>query len=710
MTDRNDPRTLTRRRFIQIGSAAGAGLVLGFSLPGCRPGGPDIPAGDGPDALNAWLRIGSDDTVTILVSESEMGQGVMTSLAMALVEELEADWSLVRVEHAPADRTRYGGQSTGGSTSIVYGFELMRRAGATAREMLVAAASEKWAVPRAECHAALGVVRHAMSGQEATYGELACAAAALPMPDDPPLKRPEDFRLVGTPVRRVDSHAKVTGSAKFGQDVTFPGLLVAQVIRPPTLGGSVRSFDASRAREVPGVHEVVQIPSGVSVVAEHFWAARQGRNALEIEWEPGEWADLSDEKITAICREAASQGSVARDEGNAVRALERAASRVDAVYEAPYLAHAAMEPMNCTADVRPDRCEIWVGTQAQTASQNVAAEIAGLSPSLIELHTMYLGGGFGRRSQTDFVRDAVHVSQAIGRPVKVVWTREDDMRAGYYRPVSYNIMAGAVDEDGWPIAWVHRMATPSIGESMSGAVDGIDGSAIEGAANHPYAIPNILVTCAHPRFPLTLHWWRSVGHSQNAFLVESFLDELARAGGKDPAALRHRLLDGQPRLQRLLEILVDKAGWDRRAPEGRARGIAVHQSFGSLVGQVAEVSVEAGGAVLVHRVVCAVDCGQVVNPDTVIAQMESGICFGLSAALWGQLTIQDGRVIEGNYDRYRIVRAGEMPRIETYVVPSGDRRGGIGETGVPPIAPAVCNAVFALTGTPVRKLPIGTVA
>jgi isoquinoline 1-oxidoreductase beta subunit len=710
MTRQTSPQTLTRRRFIQIGTAAGAGLTLGIALPACRPGAPDIPAGDGPDALNAWVRIGNDDSVTFLVSESEMGQGVMTSLAMAFVEELEADWDRVRVEHAPTDRTRYGGQSTGGSTSIVFGFELMRRAGATAREMLVTAASDLWGVPRGECRAALGVVRHAGSGREATYGELASAAAALPMPDDPPLKRPEEFRLVGTPVRRVDSHAKVAGSATFGQDVTLSGLLVAQVVRPPTLGASVRSFDATRAREVPGVHDVVQIPSGVAVIAEHFWAAHQGRSALEVEWEPGEWAELSSERITAICREAAPGGATVRDDGNAERALERATRKIEAVYEAPYLAHAAMEPMNCTADVRPDRCEIWVGTQAQTASQNVAAQITGLSPSQIELHTMYLGGGFGRRSQTDFVHDAVHVSKAIGRPVKVVWTREDDMRAGYYRPVSYNIMAGGVDDDGWPVAWVHRMATPSITESMSGSIAGIDGTAIEGAANHPYAIPNVLVTCAHPRFPLTLHWWRSVGHSQNAFLVESFLDELARAGGKDPAALRHRLLDGHPLHQRLLEILVDKAGWGRSAPEGRARGIAVHQSFGSLVGQVAEVSVEAGGAVRVHRVVCAVDCGQVVNPDTVIAQMESGICFGLSAALWGQLTIQDGSVVEGNYDRYRIVRMGEMPRIETYVVPSGDRRGGIGETGVPPIAPAVCNAVFALTGTPVRKLPIGRVA
>lgn len=709
MTRDSVPRTLTRRHFVQLGSAAGAGLVIGLYLPACGREEPAIARGEDPDALNAWLRIGSDDTVTFLVSESEMGQGVMTSLAMALVEELEADWDRVRVEHAPTDWRRYGGQSTGGSTSITSGFELMRRAGATAREMLVAAASEAWAVPRDECRAERGIIRHAGSGRQASYGELATTAAALSMPDDPPLKQPQSFRLVGTPVKRVDSRTKVAGTALFGQDVTVPGMLVAQVVRPPTFGGTVRSFDASRAREVPGVHDVVQIPSGVAVVAEHFWAAERGRNALAIEWEPGAWADLSTERITAICREAVPQGSVAREEGDALRALDRATTRLEAVYEVPYLAHAAMEPMNCTADVRADRCDLWVGTQAQSASQNVAAELTGLEASRISVHTMYLGGGFGRRSQTDFVRDAVHLSKAVGRPVKVVWTREDDMRAGYYRPVSYNVMSGAVDQEGWPVAWVHRMATPSIGESMSGAVDGIDGSAIEGAVNHPYAIPNILVTCAHPRFPLTLHWWRSVGHSQNAFLVESFLDELARLGGKDPAALRRRLLDGHPRLQRLLDILVDKAGWGRAMPEGQARGIAIHGSFGSLVGQVAEVSLEGTGEVRVHRVVCAVDCGQVVNPDTVIAQMESGICFGLSAALWGKLTIQDGGVIEGNFDRYRVVRMGEMPRVETYVVPSGDRRGGIGETGVPPIAPAVCNAVLALTGTPVRRLPIGTI-
>jgi isoquinoline 1-oxidoreductase beta subunit len=703
-------RTLTRRRFLQIGSAAGAGLVLGISLQSCRSGEPDIPPGDGTDAFNAWLRIGRDDSVTFRVSESEMGQGVMTSLAMALVEELEADWDRVKVEHAPTDRIRYGWQSTGGSTSIRNDFELMRRAGASAREMLVAAAAVAWAVPADECRVERGIVRHAGSGQEATFGSLAGAAAALPIPKDPPLKRPEEFRLVGMPVKRVDSRAKVSGVARFGQDVSVPGMLVAQVVHPPTFGGRVRSFDDRRARLVPGVHDVIEIPTGVAIVADHFWAAKLGRDALEIDWEVGSWGDLSSERITETCRSVVRMGKTARDEGDAEGALSRAATRVEAVYEVPYLAHATMEPMNCTVHVGEDLCDVWVGTQAQRASQDLACEITGFDPAQVHLQTMYLGGGFGRRSQTDFVRDAVHVSKAVGRPVKVLWTREDDMRAGYYRPVSYSEMAGAVDADGWPVAWIHRMATPSIAESMGQRIHGIDGSAIEGASDHPYAIPNVLVTCAHPRLPLPLHWWRAVGHSQNAFLVESFLDELARAGGKDPAELRHRLLEGHPRHQHILDILVERSGWGGTLPEGQARGIAVHQAFGTLVGQVADVSLDSDGSVHVHRVVCAVDCGQVVNPNTIIAQMESGICFGLSAALWGGLKIRNGQVVEGNFDRYRVVRMREMPRVETYVVPSGDSRGGIGETGVPPIAPAVCNALLALTGTPVRRLPIEQLA
>jgi isoquinoline 1-oxidoreductase beta subunit len=710
MTARNARDSLSRRDFIRITGAAGGGLVIGVYLPGCAGGESPVAAGVGPGALNAWIRIGSDDTVTFLISESEMGQGVHTALSMALAEELEVDWEALRVEHAPTDPPRYGSQSTGGSTSIRQDFELMRTAGATAREMLVAAAAVRWDVPPSQCRAERGYVVHTASERRASYGALAEAARHLPPPLRPRLKQPDEFRLIGTPMPRVDAPAKVAGTAIFGIDVQAPDLPVAQIVHPPVFGATVRSVDASRAREVDGVRDVVEVPTGVAVVADHFWAATRGRTVLEIEWDLGPWADLSTERIAQACQDVIESGATARDDGSVPRALDRAATRIEAVYDAPYLAPATMEPMNCTAHVHPERCEIWVGTQSPSSAQQVAAQLTGLPLDRVQVHTAYLGGGFGRRSQTDFVRDAVHISQAVGGPVKVVWTREDDMRAGWYRPVSHHRLEGGLDADGWPIAWVHRIASPGILESSGRWDEPFDPTASDGAANMPYGIENVRVTCAHPELPVPVHWWRAVGHSQNPYVVECFVDELARAGGKDPAELRLRLLEGRPRHGRLLDILADKAGWGRRLPDGQAQGIAINECFGSLVAQVAEVSLENDGAVRVHRVVCAVDCGQVVNPDTVIAQMESGICFGLTAALWGEVTFEDGRPVQGNFDRYRIVRMREMPRIETYLVPSGLDRGGIGETGLPPVAPAVCNALFALTGRPVRSLPIGRIA
>ena len=693
------PAGMDRRQFLQITGAAGAGLLLA-----CRVARAEVMPGAA-GTVNAWVHVGTDGQVTIAVSESEMGQGTMTAFAQIVADELDADWSKVRAVHALADQAKYGRQSTGGSTSIRIGYASIRKAGAAAREMLVAAAAAAWAVPPSECRTELGVVHHTPSGRRSDYGALADRAGQLPAPESPTLKDPATFRYVGKPIKRLDSREKVTGAAMFGLDAKVSGLLVAQVVRSPVLGGAVARFDAAAAKAVPGVVDVVQVPNGVAVVAENFWAARQGRQALTAEWDEKEWGDLSSEKITAMLKEIVASGAVARNEGDAAQAIEGAARRHGAVYEAPYLAHAAMEPMNCTAHVRADACDIWVGTQAQTSTVQAAARITGLPAEKITVHTLYLGGGFGRRSQTDFVEDAVHLSKAAGRPVKVIYTREDDMHAGWYRPVTYNELAGGLDAAGWPVAWIHRIAGASITERFGPLPNGIDASSVEGAANIPYHIPNVHVTYARPQLPITTWWWRSVGSSQNAYITECFLDELARAGGHDPLAYRQRLLQAHPRHLRVLNTAAEKIGWGGALPEGHALGIAVHECFGSWVAQAADVTMESDGP-RVHRVVCAVDCGQAINPDTIAAQMDSGVTYGLSAALWGRITLDKGRPQQTNFHDYRIVRMRETPRIETHIVNAGDAHGGIGEPGTAPTAPAVCNAIFALTGKPVRKLPI----
>jgi isoquinoline 1-oxidoreductase beta subunit len=694
---------MDRREFLRVSAVAGAGLLVG-----CRVSESEAARASG--ELAAWIHVAPDGQVTLYISESEMGQGIHTALSQVLADELEADWSTVRAVHALADEARYGRQSTGGSTSVRMGYSSLRQAGAAAREMLVAAAAAAWSVPARECRAELGLVHHETSGRTLSYGELADRASALPAPKDPTLKAADAFRYIGKPVKRLDSADKVTGRAQFGLDVRMPDLLVAVVARPPVVGGTVRSFDAAAARAVAGVREVVQIPGGVAVVADGFWAARQGRDALKVDWDDRGNAALSSERIRSHLVDICGRGVEARSDGDAAAALARAARRIDAVYEAPYLAHAAMEPMNCTAHVRADGCEIWVPTQAPTATQQTAARITGLRPDQVVVHTTYLGGGFGRRSQTDFVAHAVHVAKAVGRPVKLVYTREDDTRAGYYRPVAYNELSAGLDARGRPVAWVHRIASASITEQFGPLRDGIDASAVEGAANIPYDIGNVLVTWAKPDLPITTWWWRSVGSSQNAWVTECFLDELAHAAGKDPLAYRLELLDDHPRHRRVLEAAARQAGWGSPLPAGRARGLAVHEAFGSFVAQVAEISINGDGTVRVHRVVCAVDCGQVINPDTIAAQMDSGIIYGLSAALYGEITLANGGVVQSNFHDYPVVRFGEAPVIETHIVGTGEAHGGIGEPGTPPIAPAVCNAVLALTGKPVRKLPIGKIS
>jgi len=690
---------MNRRRFLEITGAAGAGLLLAARVARAEA----LPGAGG--TVNAWVHVAADGQVTIAVSESEMGQGTMTAFAQIVADELDADWATVRAVHAPADQAKYGRQSTGGSTSIRMGYDSIRKAGAAAREMLVAAAAAAWGVPASECRAELGTVHHGPTRRRVTYGAVADRAGQLPPPASPAFKDPAAYRYVGQPVKRLDSREKVTGAARFGLDAAVPGLLVAQVVRPPVLGGAVARVDAAAARAVPGVVDVLEIPHGVAVVAEGFWAARQGRQALTAEWDAGQWGDLSSARIDAMLREIVRTGADARNDGNAEQALAGAATRLEAVYEAPYLAHATMEPMNCTAHVRPDACEIWVGTQAQTSSVQAAARITGLPAERITVHTLYLGGGFGRRSQTDFVEDAVHLSKATGRPVKVIYTREDDMRAGWYRPVTYNELAAGLDAQGWPVAWVHRIAGASIVEQFGPLRNGIDASSVEGAANLPYRVPNVHVTYAAPKLPVTTWWWRSVGSSQNAYITECFLDELARAGGHDPLTYRQQLLSSHPRHLRVLNTAAEKIGWGRALPEGHALGLAVHECFGSWVAQAADVTMETDGP-RVHRVVCAVDCGRAINPDQIAAQMDSGVIYGLSAALWGRITLDQGRPQQTNFHDYRVVRMRETPRIETHIVNAGDAHGGIGEPGTAPTAPAVCNAIFALTGKPVRKLPI----
>ncbi|MHB8455013.1 MAG: xanthine dehydrogenase family protein molybdopterin-binding subunit [Acidiferrobacterales bacterium] len=702
-----------RRSFLKVGAAVGGGLLVGFNLSGCatreiEPAAPVVTA----FAPNAWIRVGSDDQVTIMVASSEMGQGVMTAIPMLAADEMDADWTKVRVETAPAAKVFFnpiiGQQLTGGSTAVRAFWMPVRQAGAVAREMLISAAAATWQAPAAECRAENGAVVHRNSGRSLTYGALAEKAASLPVPESVFLKESSEFRLIGTPVPRIDTPAKTAGTAMFGQDVRLPGMLTGVVLCCPVFGGKLSGFESNRARSVRGVRHVFAIDSGVAVVAEGFWAAKLGREAVQARWDEGANSSLSSDGIRHRFEEAAKRpGAVARKVGDADRAVAGAAKKIEAVYEVPYLAHACMEPMNCTADVRRDGCDVWVPTQAQTGAQRTAAKITGLAPEKISVHTTFLGGGFGRRSEQDFVAEAVQMSKTAGVPVQLIRTREDDMQHDFYRPATYNRLSAGISR-GKLVAWRHHIVGPSIfARVFPGAVkNGIDGTSVEGAANLPYSIPNIGVTYVLDDPGVPVGFWRSVGSSQNAFVTECFFDELARAAGKDPYQLRRDLLAKHPRQRRVLDLAASHGDWGRPAPAGRHRGIAVAESFGSFAAQVAEISISERGRIRVHRVVCAIDCGIVVNPDTVVAQMQSAIVFGLSAALDGEITIRNGRVQQSNFNDYKVLRMDEMPEIEVHIVPSTESPTGIGEPGTPPIAPAVANAVFAATGKPVRRLPI----
>jgi isoquinoline 1-oxidoreductase beta subunit len=711
----NDIINLSRRDVLKAGAFAGGGLILGVTLPGFVR---NAAAHQGTTnfAPNAFVRIGLDESVTVIVPHSEMGQGAYTSVAMMVAEELEADWTKVRAESAPVDpaynHTAFGIQMTGGSTSTWSEWKRLREAGAAARQMLITAAAEKWEVDPAGCRAENGRILH-VSGRVLRFGELVERASRLQPPKEVILKDPKRFKIIGKATKRLDTPEKTNGKAIFGIDVSVPGMKVALVARPPVFGGKVKSFTADHAKAVPGVRHVLEIPRGVAVVADGFWPAKVGREALEIEWDDGPLASLDTrtqgEQYEALAREA---GAVARKEGDAAAAFDSAAKKVEAVYDLPYLAHAAMEPLNCVADVREDSCEVWVGTQFQTGDRAAAAQEAGLKPEQVKLHTTLLGGGFGRRAVIDshFVREAVQISKAVKAPVKVIWTREDDMRGGFYRPRAYHTVKAGVDTAGAPAAWEHHIVCQSFmaGTPFEGFMvkEGVDETAVEGARDNPYDIPNIRVVWHHAPPGVPTLWWRSVGHSHNAFIVETIIDELAHAAGRDPREYRLGLLGKNPRIKRALELATEKAGWGKPAPEGRGRGVAVHESFGSVVARVIEASIGKDGRPKVHRVVCAIDCGPVVNPDTVRAQMESAVAFGLTAALYGEITFERGRVRERNFHDYQMLRMNEMPAVEVHIVPDAEKMGGVGEPGVPPVAPALANALFAITGKRLRHLPI----
>ena len=691
------------------------GLAHGFHS---SPGGIQRPSivESSEVALNAFVRVGKEGGITIVVNKSEMGQGVYTALPMLVAEELECDWAEVRVESAPVDpvynRTNLGFQMTGGSSSVYSEWDRLRKVGASAREMLIAAAAETWKIEKSRCRAENGVVIHP-GGERLTYGQLAEKAAAMPVPEEVRLKDPSTFKLIGRPTKRLDTPAKTNGTALFGMDVKIPDMLTALIARPPLFGGKVKDWDSKEAKAVSGVKEVVNIEAGVAVAAADFRSATLGRKALKITWDEGPLADLSTgglrEQYTSLAK---TPGVAVRKEGDPEKAMAAAARQIQSEYEVPYLAHAPMEPLNCCVDLRPHSLEIWTGTQFQTVDRDAAARVAGLKPEEVRIHTTFLGGGFGRRANpnSDFVVEAVQVAMAVKKPVKVVWTREDDIRGGYYRPMWVDRIAAGVDSSGNLTAWEHTLVGQSIleGSPFSPMItqEGIDPTSVEGAEDIPYEIPNILVGLHSTDLGVPVQWWRSVGHSHTAFVVESFLDEIAHSLGKDPYELRRRLLARHPRHLGVLELAAEKAGWGTAPEAGRGRGIALHQSFGSFIAQVAEVSVTPAGQVRVHKVVCAVDCGRVVNPDTIKAQMEGGIVFGLSAALHGAITFKNGRVEQSNFHNYRLLTMEEMPEVEVYIVPSSEAPGGVGEPGVPPIAPAVGNAVFAVTGKRIRRLPI----
>src|ERR1700722_1240242 len=719
-------RRSTRRTFLKNAGTVAAALTIGFEWPGSArrafAAGAAAPLPGGTFTPNAFLRIGSDNSVTVIAKHVEMGQGAYTGIATVAAEELDADWSLVRVESAPADAKRYANlvfgtlQGTGGSSAMANSWAQLREAGAKARAMLLAAAAKQWQVPVADLTVEKGIVYGAGKKRQATFGALVKTAATLPVPETVKLKDPKDFKLIGRVAPRVDAAAKSDGTAQFTIDVAMPGMLVALLKRPPLFGATVKSFDAAAAAAVPGVVKVVQVPGGIAVVATGFWAAKQGREALKIEWDDSKAEKRGSAALMEEYRRLADQPAVsARNDGDAAQAIKNAAKKISANFEFPYLAHAPMEPLDAVVKLTANSCEIWAGDQFQTVDQMNAAHTAGLDPQQVSIHTLYAGGSFGRRANvwSDYIVEAVSIAKAFGAdgtPIKLQWTREDDIHGGLYRPMYFHKLEAGLNDKGELIGWHQVIVDQSI---MAGGLfaamikDGIDPTSVEGAATMAYAIPNLKVELSTTKAGVPVLWWRVVGSSHTTFAVEAFMDEVAHAAGEDGFTFRRKMLEHSPRMKAVLELAAEKAGWNSTTPlpKGKGRGIAVAEAFKTFVAQVAEVSVDAAGQIKVDRVVCAVDCGTPINPDIITAQMEGGIGFGLGAVRYGAITLKDGHIEQSNFNNYRVLRMNEMPKVEVHIIPSTLPPTGVGEPGVAPVGPAVANAIFAATGKRIRVLP-----
>jgi len=721
----------SRRNFLITSLTTGAGLTLALYLPGCGRKGEKATSGPGKTAgtiaeparfePNAFVRVLSNDQVIIVAKHLEMGQGTYTGLATLVAEELGARWNQIAVQAAPANAALYNNlfwgkaQGTGGSTAIANSFKQMREAGAAARMMLVAAAAQAWKVPAAEITVRDGQLKHEKSGKTARLGDFAEAASKQPVPKNVTLKDPADFQLIGKPLPRIDNPDKITGRAIYTQDLRLPGMLVAVVAHPPKFGATVKQFDAAGALKVKGVVNVVQIPNGVAVLAENTWAAIKGRNALKIEWDESKAMRQGSAELLAQYKSMAKQGGkVARNDGDAAGKLKKAKKVISASMHFPYLAHAAMEPMNCVMQLTDGGCEIWNGAQIHTLDQLAVSNAFGIDVEQVKINTLYAGGSFGRRGNphSDYVLEVASIIKASRSkvPIKLVWTREDDMRGGYYRPFYYHELKASLGKDGLPEAWHHHIVGQSI---IAGTafepdmiIDEVDVTSVEGASNIPYVVPNVSVRLSTPKLPVTVQWWRSVGSTHTAFAVETFIDQLARAAGQDPLEYRRKLLAQQPRHLGVLNLAATKSDWGTALAKNRARGIAVHESFSTYVAQVAEVKLNADRTFSVERVVIAVDCGIAVNPDNIRAQMEGGMGFGLATALGSEITLTKGAVDQSNFHDYQVLRINQMPAVEVHIVNSAEAPTGVGEPATPVIAPAVANALYALTGQPFDRLPL----
>ena len=712
--DKSGPANgVSRRGLLQAGAAAGGGLVLSLTLPFAASEAET--AGANAFAPNAFVRIDRDGQIILTMPYVEMGQGTYTSISMLIAEELEVDLQQIRIEHAPPNEKLYanpliGVQATGNSNAIRGAWQPLRQAGAVARTMLVAAAAKRWNVDVASCRAQSGEVLHAPTGRKINYGEVAGDAARLPVPENVALKRAEDFKLIGTPAKRVDTPAKVNGTAVYGIDVRPPGVKIATLAQSPVFGGRVKSVDDRAAKVVNGVRQIVRLDDAVAVIADHMGAAKKGLAALAIEWDAGPHAGLGTADVASELEQATlKSGAVAQNIGDVDKAMASASTKVEATYQVPFLAHATMEPMNCTVHVRSDGCEVWVGTQAIARCQAAAAKVTGLPLDKVIVHNHLIGGGFGRRLESDGVARAVEIAKQVDGPVKVVWTREEDIQHDMYRPYWFDRLTAGLDDKGMPIAWSNRYAGSSVIARWlpPGFKDGLDPDSTEGAIDLVYALPNLRVEYVRVEPPgIPTAFWRSVGPSHNVFVTEGFIDELAAAAKQDAVAYRLALLDQAPRAKAVLTLAAEKAGWHQPLPQRAGRGVSLQFVFGTYMAQVAEVEVAADGAVRVRRVVCAVDCGTVVNPDTVWAQIQSAVIFGITAALYGEITLKNGRVEQTNFDSYQVLRIDAAPEIEVHIVQNSEPPGGMGECGTSAVVPAIANAIFAATGKRLRKMPI----